>query len=218
MAPKRDLESTNLENTRAGPQDQALSRKADIMPSEKVRIPHVDISATPRTTLSLAGGAIGDALDFAHFADTMASHAATVCIATSAWGDERHGRTVTAVTSLSAEPPSLLVSITRGSQLADMVLKSGGFSLNLLAHGQQELGDIFAGKRVVPDRFAIGEWGSWTSGQPKLAGAATVIDCRVAGIVELDTHTLFVGVLVGAETSDRKPLLWYRRGYRELSD
>ncbi len=167
--------------------------------------------------LSPASVDIPDALEFSRFAETMSNFAATVCVAASADGDERYGRTVTAVTSLSHEPPSLLVSITRGSDLERLIARTGRFSLNLLAEGQEAVGNAFAGKIETADRFAIGNWERWPSGQPRLAGAATAIECRVAGSVELDTHCLFIGVLVGSESSGAKPLLWHRRGYRNLA-
>lgn len=187
------------------------------MPPKDVRAVAADAAAASRrVSMSPASAAIGDALDFAHFTDTMSRLAATVCVAAAASGVERHARTVTAVTSLSARPPSLLVSITRGSDLARLIAKTGRFSLNLLAEGQEEVGDAFAGKLEIEDRFSVGRWTRWPSGQPRLQGAATAIECRVAGSVDLDTHCLFVGVLTGAETSEAKPLIWYRRGYHGL--
>lgn len=189
------------------------------MPPEKVRTLGADARpAVARTALSPAHAGVPGALDFGHFADAMASLASTVCVATAATGEMRHGRTVTAVTSLSATPPSLLVSITRGSDLAKAIAEEGRFSLNLLAEGQEAVGDAFAGKIAVADRFSVGQWDAWTSGQPRLAGAATAIDCELAGIVEMDTHCLFVGVLVEARTSDAEPLLWYERQYRTLAE
>lgn len=189
------------------------------MPPKDVRTIAADDPVAPlNVSLSPASAAIGDALDFAHFTDTMSRLATTVCIAASALGEERHARTVTAVTSLSARPPSLLVSITKDTDLARLIAKTGRFSLHFLAQGQEKVGDAFAGKLDIEDRFSVGRWTQWPSGQPRLEGAATAIECRVAGTIELDTHCLFVGVLTGAETSDAEPLVWYRRGYHALEE
>lgn len=186
------------------------------MPPENVRTTAAD-TMTSRVKLSCAGADVSNALDFAHFADTMASLASTVCVATAADGDMRLGRTITAVTSLTAQPPSILISITKGSDLARLIERTGRFSLSLLADDQNEIGNAFAGKLNVDDRFALGSWSSWPSGQPKLAGAATSIECKLAGIVEMDTHSLFIGILIGAETTTATPLLWYERGYHTLT-
>lgn len=187
------------------------------MPPEKVRKPAADAEAA-HAALSLAGADIPDALDFAGFADTMASLASTVCIAAAADGEERYGRTVTAVTSLSPQPPTLLVSITTGSDLARLIERTGRFSINLLAEGQEAVGDAFAGKSEVTDRFSIGRWDKWPSGQPRLMGAKTAIECTLTGSVTLDTRRVFIGVLVGAQTTGAAPLLWYDRGYRTLAE
>ena len=187
------------------------------MPPNNVRPLGADAAPASRSvSMSPATAGIDDALDLAHFTDTMSRLAATVCIAASADESERHARTVTAVTSLSAQPPSLLISITKGSDLARLIARTSRFSLNLLAEDQQEIGDAFAGKLRLEDRFSVGHWTQWPSGQPRLEGAATAIECRVAGSVDMDTHCLFVGVLTGARTSEKKPLMWYRRGYHML--
>lgn len=186
------------------------------MSSQEGRKPDAAAMAA-HASLSIADADTADALDFARFADSMASLASTVCVATAALGGERYGRTVTAVTSLSPQPPTLLVSITRDSDLARLIARTGRFSLSLLAEGQEAVGNAFAGKGEVADRFGIGQWETWPSGQPKLKGAASSIECRLAGSIELDTRCVFIGLLVGAETSGTPPLLWYERGYRSLA-
>src|SRR5690606_41757783 len=65
----------------------------------------------------------------------------------------RSGRTVTAVLSLSAEPPMVLVSVKSDSALATAIISDGGFSLAMLAEGQEMIGDGFAGKIPHGHRF-----------------------------------------------------------------
>ncbi|WP_404402207.1 flavin reductase family protein [Pelagibacterium halotolerans] len=171
----------------------------------------------PSAKLTLADPARdSDALDFAHFADTMATLAGTVCIVTAGRGANRVGRTITSLISLSATPPSLLVSITKNSDLDHTMRAEGGFSVAMLATGQFGVSDAFAGQRPPERRFEIGTWDTWPSGRPKLADAATAIDCRIAGMIELDTHCLFGGVLINAEATGAAPLLWRERGYHHL--
>lgn len=155
-------------------------------------------------------------LDHAGFADAMAALAGAVCVAAAGDGAERVGRTVTAVASLSPEPPTLLVSVTRDSALARAILSTGGFSLAMLAPGQEEIADLFAGKRGAAERFAEGRWRAWPSGRPLLLGAAQAVDCTLAGVVELPTHCLFVGALVGSLRGGDGALVWHRRAYKSL--
>ncbi|MCD7060572.1 flavin reductase family protein [Pelagibacterium xiamenense] len=171
----------------------------------------------PSAKLTLADPAKdSDALDFAHFANTMATLAGTVCVVTAGRGPNRVGRTITSLISLSATPPSLMVSITKNSDLDHTMRAEGGFSVAMLATDQFGISDAFAGQRAPEQRFEIGTWETWPSGRPKLIGAATSIDCRIAGMIELDTHRLFAGVLINAETAHTPPLIWRERGYRHL--
>lgn len=151
------------------------------------------------------------------FRSAMAGMGSTVCVVAARRGEEVVGRTVTAVLSLSANPPAVLVSIDIVSRLADLIAKTGGFSLAMLATDQSEIADAFAGKLEGEARFGLGHWGRWPSGQPQLHGAVTTFDCDVIGAMETGTHVLFAGAVVEAETAtDRTPLIWQRRSYHGL--
>lgn len=148
------------------------------------------------------------------FAEAMSSLAATVCIVAGHWQGERQGRTATAVFSLSAEPPSLLVSIDRTCRLAELVLASGRFSVTMLASDQENIADAFAGKLGGIDRFGVGEWQSWASGTPRLSAAAASIDCELIGSMSIPTHLVVAGAIVGTRLAKTSaPLLWHRRQY-----
>ena len=153
----------------------------------------------------------------AEFRAAMAGMASTVSVVTARHGDEQIGRTVTSMLSLSMNPPTLLVSIDIMSRLADIIAKTGGFSLALLAADQAEIADAFAG-RVAPElRFGSGQWSQWPSSRPMLLGAVTALDCDLVGSIETGTHVLFAGAVIEAETTpSRSPLLWQRHGYHGL--
>lgn len=151
------------------------------------------------------------------FRAAMSGLASSVHVVAARRGDERVGRTATSVLSLSAQPPAILVSIDIVSRLADVIARTGGFSLAMLANEQSDVADAFAG-RVAPElRFGVGRWSEWPSGQPRLGGTVTALDCEVIGAMETGTHVLFAGAIVEAETdTGRSPLLWHRHGYRDL--
>lgn len=152
------------------------------------------------------------------FKAAMASMASTVCVVSARRGDERLGRTVTAVLSLSATPPAIMISVDIVSRLADLIAKTGGFSLAMLADDQGEIADAFAGRVAAEHRFSLGEWSAWPSGHPILAGAVSALDCEVIGSVATGTHVLFVGAIVEAETTTgRSPLVWQRHHYHGIA-
>ena len=155
-------------------------------------------------------------LSEAEFRAVMGSIASSVSVVTASHEGEMLGRTVTSLFSLGLTPPTLLVSIDMMSRLADLIAKSGRFSVSILARDQQIVGDAFAGRFGDMDRFAFGVWGQWHSGNPQLYGAATSIDCEVAGSIETAGHVLFAGNLIEAEVTGKDPLIWHRKHYRNL--
>ena len=153
----------------------------------------------------------------AEFRAAMAAMASTVSVVTARRGDERIGRTVTSMLSLSMNPPTILVSIDIMSRLADFIAKTGGFSLAMLADDQQAVGDAFAGRLDPAERFDAGQWAEWPSGHPMLLGAVTALDCDVIGAIETGTHVLFAGAIIEAETTtSRAPLVWQRHHYHTI--
>lgn len=152
------------------------------------------------------------------FRSAMAAMASTVSLVTARRGDERIGRTVTSVLSLSMTPPTILISIDIVSRLADLIAKTGGFSFAMLAHDQAEIADAFAGRVEAHERFDRGQWGDWPSGHPRLEGTVTALDCEVIGSMATETHVLFVGAIIEAETTtSRTPLVWQRHQYHGLT-
>ncbi|MBB4124419.1 flavin reductase family protein [Martelella radicis] len=151
------------------------------------------------------------------FRDAMASLAATVCIVGAASEGERSGRTATAVFSLSGSPPSILVSIDASAHLAGLIAEKGAFSLAMLSATQWTVADAFAGRIAPAHRFKCGTWTAWTSGNPKLEGAMTALDCDVIGRIDTGTHVLFAGSIAEiAREEGASPLIWHGRGYRGL--
>ncbi len=151
------------------------------------------------------------------FRDAMASLAATVCIVAAALEGQRSGRTATAVFSLSGSPPSVLVSIDASAHLAGMIEEKGAFSLAMLSATQWTVADAFAGRIAPAHRFKCGTWMAWPSGNPKLAGAMTALDCDVIGRIHTGTHVLFAGAIAKiAREEAASPLIWHGRGYKGL--
>lgn len=172
----------------------------DLPDTMKLRMPHRPVVGT------------------SEFKASMASMASTVSVVTARRGDERVGRTVTSLMSLSANPPTILISIDIVSRLADLIARTGGFSVALLADDQSSIADAFAGRVELTERFNLGNWTEWPSGHPMLLGAVTALDCEVIGSIETGTHVLFAGAIVEAETTtSRTPLLWQRHTYGTLA-
>jgi flavin reductase (DIM6/NTAB) family NADH-FMN oxidoreductase RutF len=149
------------------------------------------------------------------YIDAMAAAVAGVNIVTSTTADGRPiGRTVSAMLSVSAEPPLLLVSIRSTSPLATAIAERGEFAVNVLAAGQAGLSDAFAGRGERPHEFLPGQWEH--AAVPLLHGAAARFVCRVRGIRKAGTHSLILGSVVRSERGAAAPLAYTRRGYAAL--
>ncbi len=150
------------------------------------------------------------------FTSAMAMAATAVSVVTTDGAAGKFGMTVSAVSSVSAEPPMVLACINRKSPLASAVSTNGIFCINLLAEAQCEISNVFAGRgsdgRAYD--FACAEWRREMTGAPVLDGAAASFDCLLDSFHDAGTHRIIIGRVLEAACSDADPLVYARRGYR----
>jgi len=149
----------------------------------------------------------------ANFIEGMSRAAFTVSIVTTDGADGRHGLTVSAMTSVAADPPSLLVCINDQSRIIGPLQRHGCFAVSVLGADQAELADRFAGRGDVADRFAGVTWRYLASGAPAVADAVVIFDCRLQKTARLGTHFVFFGHVGQAIIQDGTPLIHHRRRY-----
>lgn len=147
----------------------------------------------------------------ADFKAAMRQLAATVTLVTTCEDGQTHGMTATAVSSLSADPPSVLVCINRAARMHGPTERSRHFCLNLLSAQQGALCDAF-GARRGPDRFEVGEWRVGPHGLPYLVGAAATLFARVDEALTYGTHTIFIGRLEQVSVDHTADPLVYQDG------
>jgi flavin reductase (DIM6/NTAB) family NADH-FMN oxidoreductase RutF len=137
-----------------------------------------------------------------------------VSVITAGRGKDVTGMTVTSVTSLSVEPPTLLVSINRDASSFPLIRRIGAFGVNILNADQLEVAERFAGKDGLKgaDRFAGSQWVTAVSGVPLLVGALSAFDCEVEEIVERHSHGIVIGRVRDIRSSTRTAALAYWRG------
>ena len=162
--------------------------------------------------------AVREATD-AVFRDAMRQLASGVCVVTSGSGRDRAGLTATSVSSLSSDPPTLLVCVSRTSPGCRFLSAYGAFAVNVLAADQQEIADSFAGGSglIDTDRFHHGLWLAMPGGAFYLAGSVAVFDCEPEERIERHTHAIVIGrvkrVLVGDGSG---ALVSWRGGYDQV--
>jgi len=153
------------------------------------------------------------------FLKAMRQLAGGVSVITTGIGALRTGLTATSVTSLSAEPPSLLVCVNRNSSALLTLRASQMFAINILAADQQEVANRFAGRTGAfgAARYDGAEWRTLATGTPVLEGALASLDCRVENVVEWHTHAIVIGrVEAIAAAGGAAPLVYWDGGYRQI--
>jgi len=159
-------------------------------------------------------------VEAADFRDAMRHLAGAVSVITVGAEGERTGFTATSVSSLSVEPPTLLVSLNRGSSSWPALLKAGAFAVNILAKDQQDVADRFAGRGGIKgnDRYVGWDWSVLPSGSLGLNGALVTIDCELEEAIERHSHALLIGRVQSIVASGaREPLLYWHGAYRQLT-
>jgi flavin reductase (DIM6/NTAB) family NADH-FMN oxidoreductase RutF len=128
------------------------------------------------------------------------------------------GMTASSFTSVSLEPPTVLVCINHNAHPHNIIARSGVFAVSLLAQGQEDLSMRFAGQMPhITDRFADLAVHVAETGAPMLGGAAGWLDCRVVNKLITGTHTIYIGEVIFAQgENEAQPLIYYNRNYQRM--
>ena len=137
-----------------------------------------------------------------------------VSVITAGRGAEISGMTVSSVSSLSADPPTLIVSVNRSASALALMKSYGFFGVSILTSDQLHIAERFAGKDGLKgaDRFATSRWITRISGVPLLADALAAIDCEVEETIERHSHVIVIGRVLDVRVSTRLAALAYWHG------
>ena len=124
------------------------------------------------------------------------------------------GMTASSIASVSLDPPLLLVSVDHRHDMYAALDAASHFVLNVLAADQEALSRRFAADE--PDRFGGVGYRSNKQGIAVLDGVLAHIECEKRTAVPAGDHTVYLGLVVGGDVTERRPLLYYRGGYARL--
>lgn len=159
-------------------------------------------------------------LDPEQLRQAMRAWSSGVTIVTASHAGEQHGMTVSSFTSVALEPPLIIISLQTNSRTHDLIAQANTFAVTVLADGQQEVSDLFAGRfSDVEDRLAGIETETLVTGVPFIKGGLAYLDCRVSQAIAAGTNTLFLAEVVAARGNGAgKPLVYHDRKYHKLVD
>lgn len=152
----------------------------------------------------------------AAFKSCMRTLFSGVCVITMGDGPERGGFTATSVTSLSAEPPALLVACNASSSSGQMVARTRRFAVNVLRDDQRAIADRFAGigGHRGEARFDDALWHQGApDAPPVLQDALAWLDCEVEELLTRHSHHILLGRVIACHSQAGDPLLYGHGGY-----
>ena len=162
----------------------------------------------------------GHAMDADKFKQGMRRLASGVSLITTVNNGERHGLVATAVSSVTATPPTLLICVNKTASAHDHIGEAGLFCVNILADGHEDVAARFSSARDRETRFSTGEWCEIETGAPALIGSLVSFDCEVRQTISYMSHTIYLAEIVGVElwAETVEPLVYFDGRYRLLED
>jgi flavin reductase (DIM6/NTAB) family NADH-FMN oxidoreductase RutF len=159
------------------------------------------------------------ALDPEQLRAAMRAWSSGVTVVTAAYGGEQHGMTVNSFTSVSLEPPLIIISLQDTARTRDLVYHAQAFGVTILSAAQQEISERFAGRTGDSEHRMAGlETETLVTGAPFLKGGLAYFDCRVRQSVDVGPNTMFIAEVVAARgNGEGHPLLYHNRKYHRLN-
>ena len=156
------------------------------------------------------------------FRQVLGRFATGVTVITVCKDDVKRGMTANAFTSVSLNPPLILVSVDKKADTHGLMMEAEAFCVNILPEHRREWSDWWAGKAPKDvDQFANMPYSTKATGSPVLDDCLGYIDCKVWARYEGGDHTLFVGEVQEAAVNNDpnlKPLLFFASKYRKVAD
>ncbi len=154
-------------------------------------------------------------VDASAFKGALAQWASGVTIVTAATTDGPVGITASSFSSLSLDPPLVLICIDLRAGSHEPLTKADGFAVHILDDSQEQLSNHFA--RGAVDKFDGTDWRTGRFSVPLLPLGLARIVCQRETLIEAGDHTILIGRVMEVETAQGRPLLYWTGGYRRLA-
>ncbi|HEY3296822.1 MAG TPA: flavin reductase family protein [bacterium] len=156
-------------------------------------------------------------LDARRYQDTVGLLPTGVTVITAEIGEEIHGMTANAVTSLSLNPMQIIICVAKKAKMAVLLKPGVPFTVNVLREDQSRVSNHFAGANRRPEVMPEIRFVTWAGGV-RLEGALAAIGCETAELLEGGDHWIVIGTVVGLfqGTNPDRPLLYFRGRYVRL--
>lgn len=159
------------------------------------------------------------AVSAAQFKEAMSRVVGAVHIVTTDGPAGKAGFTATAVCSVTADPPTLLVCVNETSSVGQTFVANQALAINTIGSDFNDLAMLMGGKTPLEDRFAAAKWSTGSQGTPLLEGAMVAFDCVTVSSQVCGTHRVLFCRVMDVRLGDaaQDPSLYIGRGFRRLA-
>jgi flavin reductase (DIM6/NTAB) family NADH-FMN oxidoreductase RutF len=148
------------------------------------------------------------------FKSAMRRLAASVSIVVAKGDEGPVGMAATSITSLTVDPPAVLVCVNRMTSLHALLVPTAPLSVNLLARTHRDVSMAFGGGVPREERFKVGDWQIAENGLPALADAQANLECVIDAMLAYGTHSIVIARVIRACVSEEvAPLIYQDGGY-----
>jgi flavin reductase (DIM6/NTAB) family NADH-FMN oxidoreductase RutF len=176
--------------------EQETAQDGFVQQEKGIRMMNATITTTPTIPSP------SPSFDQHDFRSACGSFVTGITVVAAASAEGANGSTVNSFTSLSTDPPQVVVCLALNTRTLQHVQSSGRFSVNILSSEQTEIARIFASK--TPDKISQVDWTRGANGAPLIDGAVTSFECDVVTMQREATHTSLV------HDSEAAPLVFFR--------
>ena len=153
-------------------------------------------------------------LDPREYRRTLGQFATGVVVVTAAYEGSEHGMTANAFTSVSLDPPLVLICIGNRARMSRVLEPGMHFGISILSATQREVSQTFAGRAQSPDSVSF----TWRRGVPLIACACAHFVCTLAEARLAGDHTVYIGAVEEFSSAERPPLVFHRGAYTSLDN
>ena len=152
----------------------------------------------------------GEAVDMGAFWRTLGERPIGATLVTCDGADGPNGFLGLSAAHVTANPPTMLVSIDKKTSALAGVLEKEHFAINFLPEGYAELANTFGGKGEKV--FDADKWGTLATGAPVLNDALGVFDCKLEKVIEHGNTSIIIGTVAGVRAAGEGAPLVFHRG------
>ncbi len=157
------------------------------------------------------------AINNQEFKDALKLWASGISVVTANSSKGEQGMTATSFTSVSMDPPQILVCINETAETGTAILESKKFAVNILTTDQEQVSNQFAGGSSMEERFANTAWYEGELGQPVFENCLASLECTVVQQVKAGTHWVIIGEIQSSQCNEGEPLLYFNSAYRTIA-